>query len=305
VLGISFALLLSGLVPCIGQQPSGPPTLENLVQSDEVDDATNAADAEGTPARPAGTLARPKEGVQHRDLDKAWAEYDAAVAKAAEGIRAAITKQFDRAAEDGKLELAEKWQAIGAAFEKEGALPKEKETEKEVKNASEAFARASESLKKAYEQAKKTLTMDKKLAEARAAWDEWTGLAAEAVPLKPNKWVQPKNDGDWQKAQGKILTVDSRKGSRNPMATGIFLQKGQMCWVAAHPDDKWKRGGGWPLSDFQGDLPLCIELGGAVAKVADGPFRASKPCELRLFSDDEGATDNSGAIRVKVVIVEP
>lgn len=309
VLGLSFALLLTGRVPCLGQQPSGPQTLENLVRSDEGEDGPatddDAADAEGTPVRPAGTLARPKDGVQHPNLDKAWTEYDAAVAKAAEGIRAAITKQFDRAAEDGKLELAEKWQAIGAAFEKEGALPKEKESEKEVKNASEAFARASESLKKAYEQVKKALTMDKKLAEARAASDEWTGLAAgTAVPLKPNKWVQPKNDDAWQKTQGKILTVDSRKGSRNPMATGIYLQKGQMCWVAAHPDDKWNRGRGWPFSDFRGGLPLCIALGGVVAKVADGPVRASRPCELRLFCDDVEAADNAGSIRVKVILAD-
>jgi len=194
MLDLSFALLLTGLVPCLGQQPSGPQTLENVVQPDEGEDATatddDAADAEATPARPAGTLVRPAGGVQHPDLDMAWAEYDGAVAKAAEGLRTAITKQFDRARGEGELELAEKWQAIGSAFEKDGVLPKEKEIDKDVKAAAAAFARASESLKKAYEQAKKTLTIDGKLPEARAAWDEWTGLAAVApVPLKPNEWI--------------------------------------------------------------------------------------------------------------------
>jgi len=193
-LQFAITLLLTGWVPCLGQQPSGPQTLEKLVRSDEGEDGPatddDAADAEATSARPTGTLARPKDGAQHPELDKAWAEYDGAVAKAAEGISKAITNQFEAERKKGALELAEKWQAIGTAFKKSGALPKEKETEKQVKTATAAFTRASNSLKEAYEQVTRTLTMDGKLAEARAARDEWKSLAAGAVAtLRPNEWA--------------------------------------------------------------------------------------------------------------------
>ena len=115
-------------------QQSGPATLEGLLNSGEAQEATAAAGsdaADAGPKRPAGTVTRPKDGVQHPDLDKAWADYDAAVTKAAEGIRAAINKQFDAATAKGDLDAAEKWQVLGEKFEKAGELPAETETKKD------------------------------------------------------------------------------------------------------------------------------------------------------------------------------
>jgi tetratricopeptide (TPR) repeat protein len=161
--------------PCLAQQPAGPRTLENLLNSDNAQKPAAAAEADATnagPKRPAGTVARPADGVQHPDLDKAWAEYDAAVTKAAEGIQAAINKQFDAATTKGDLDAAEKWQAALEKFEKAGEVPAESETKAAVSSAASEYKKAREELSKAYETVVKALTMDKKIAEAKAARDE-------------------------------------------------------------------------------------------------------------------------------------
>jgi hypothetical protein len=168
VLGVGF--------PLYAQAQSGPATLENLVNSPE---------AQGTPAvpevapkRPAGTVVRPKDGVQHPDLDKAWAEYDAVVTTAAEGIKAAISKQFDAATAKGDLDAAEKWQTALEKFEKAGEVPIETETKATVNAALGDYKKAREELGKAYESVVKALTMEKKIAEAKAVRGELAGFTS-------------------------------------------------------------------------------------------------------------------------------
>ncbi len=162
--------------PCVGQESPGPATLENLVNSDEAKGPDAVPEAEAPPAgpkRPAGTVTRPKDGVQHPDLDKAWAEYDAVVTNAAEGIRAALTKQFDAATAKGDLDAAEKWQAALEKFEKAGEVPSQSEAKSAVSAAVADYKKAREELSKAYESVVKSLTMEKKIAEAKTARDEW------------------------------------------------------------------------------------------------------------------------------------
>jgi hypothetical protein len=117
-------------------------------------------------------VARPEGGVQHPDLDKAWAEYDAVVAKAAEGIKAAITKQFDAATSKGDLDAAEKSQMALEKFEKAGELPTDKETKTPASEAAAGLRQAGEELVAAYEAVVKNVTMEKKIAEAKVVRDE-------------------------------------------------------------------------------------------------------------------------------------
>lgn len=323
-LAMVVAVILGAVcVPsALAQQPTGPATLENLLKPDEAPKPpaapkANAADA--GPARPAGTLVRPKDGVQHPDLDKAWAEYDAAVAKATEGIKAVIAQQFDAATSKGDLDAAEKWQAIGEQFEKKGELPGESATKVAVSAAVADYKRASAALAKAYESVVKSLTIEQKIDEAKAVRDEarTVAKAREALSVTAGKVVcsQPKSDDEWQKVGGKILTVDAKRNSVNPVATGIKLQTGQRCWVAAHPDDKWQGGGSkqGQFTNFRGYerggwMALFAEVGGVVVPVSNGPIRAGKSCELRLFCEDgatpEASANNSGEVRVKVVVLE-
>jgi hypothetical protein len=163
-------------------QPRGPATLENLLN------ANVAPVAEGQPAvegasRPAGVVVRPADGIQHPDIDKAWAEYDAVILKVGEEIRAAISKQFDAATAKGNLDAAEKWQAVLEKFEKGGEIPSETETKAAVNAAVADYKKAKEELAAAYESVVKALTIEKKIVEAKAAREELHSLSkTSSVP---------------------------------------------------------------------------------------------------------------------------
>jgi len=178
---VSCVLVLGGSLRGMAQQQQqqrqqlGPRTLDGLLNSGEAQTPTASAEAGVTdagPKRPAGTVTRPKDGVNHPDLDKAWADYDAAVTKAAEGIRAAIAKQFDAATAKGALDEAEKWQNAMGKFEKAGELPSEKEAKTAVRAAAADYNKASDELTKAYEAVVKALTIEKKITDAKAVRDE-------------------------------------------------------------------------------------------------------------------------------------
>jgi hypothetical protein len=170
---VAYVVVLGVAFPCFAQAPSAPTTLENLV---------NAPDAQGTPAvsegadlgpmRHAGPVARPKDGVQHPDLDKAWAEYDAAVTKAAERIRLAITKQFNTATAKGDLNAAEKWQTIGDKFEKDGQVPSQAAVKAAIIAPLAELQKAKDELAHSYESVIKALTVEKNIPEAQRVRDE-------------------------------------------------------------------------------------------------------------------------------------
>lgn len=205
-------VVLGVTCPCVGQESPGPRTLENLVNSGEAQEtpAVEAEEADSGPKRPSGTVARPKNGVQHPDLDKAWAEYDAVVAKAAEGIKAAITKQFDAATEKGDLDAAEKWQAALDNFDKDGALPSGSETKVAVSVAVADYKSAKDDLSSAYEAVVKSLTMEKKIAEGKAARDEGRLLMGAEKAAGDQKQIAPIAKPHTRVPEGKyhMLTED-------------------------------------------------------------------------------------------------
>ena len=166
-----FVLLLVGFVPCLGQQPSGTVTLDNV--------ASTAESPEPEGPRPQGTIVRTANGAQHPDLDKAWAEYDAAVAKVTESIKAAITKQFDAATSNGDLDGAEKWQTTLEKFENAGELPVASETKAAVTAAVADYKKHRAELTKAYEAVVKALTVEKKIADAKMVRNEQNRLARD------------------------------------------------------------------------------------------------------------------------------
>lgn len=183
--GFACVLVLCGTVQSFAQPPKGPRTLEGLVNSDDAQTPAASKEADTSPKRPVGTVTRPKDGAQHPDLDKAWADYEAAVAKVTESIKAAIAKQFDAATAKGDLDAAEKWQVIGEKFEKAGELPTDKEAKTAVSAAVADYKKARDEVSKAYEAVVKSLTMEKKIAEAKAVRDENETLKialADTVP---------------------------------------------------------------------------------------------------------------------------
>jgi hypothetical protein len=172
----------------VAQQVPGRATLEPLVNSPDSQSAPVVpAAAESGGKRPAGIAARPKDGVSHPDLDTAWAEYDQTVAKVAESIKAAILKQFNAAAEKGDLDTAERWQTALENFAKAGDVPSELETKGAVSAAVADYKKAKDELGKAYETVVKTLTMEKKIAEAKAIRAELRALELEPVVSNDGK----------------------------------------------------------------------------------------------------------------------
>jgi hypothetical protein len=175
------------LTACFAQNTSGRATLEDLINADQPKNSVALVEPEVTaavPTPPAGVVARPKDGVKHPDLDRAWAVYDAAVSKVAAGVRAAITKQFDAATSKGDLDAVLKWQHALDRFEATGELPAEKETKAAINTAVADYRKSREELALAYEPVVKALTMEKKIAEARAARDESRDLASNADPAR-------------------------------------------------------------------------------------------------------------------------
>jgi hypothetical protein len=186
----AYMLVLGIAFPCWAQNPPGPRTLERRLKSGEAQGTSAASGAEAanaSPMRPAGIATRRNNGVQHPDLDKAWAKYSAIVSKAAEEIRAVFLKQFDAATAKGNLDAAEKWQAALAKFEKTGEMPTANETKAAVNAALADYKKATEDLSKEYEAVIKALTMDKRIAEAKVARDECEAFQLKGSPPKPPK----------------------------------------------------------------------------------------------------------------------
>jgi len=212
----AWIVLLVFACPCVAQETE---TLDDLAARSELAKTSNnpqAGDAKAAAIRPAGTLTRPKDGVQHPDLDKAWAEYDASVSKVTASIKAATTKQFDAAAAKGDLDTAEKWQATLEKFEKTGELPTEKETKMAVSAAVVEYKKAKEELGTAYESVVKALTMEKKIAEAKAVRGEHTTLDTMAsVPKRvleqPSEKKVPQDPQEFKGAIDLLRGLDMKR----------------------------------------------------------------------------------------------
>lgn len=178
-MGLTFAIAVAfmggNLSHCLAQQAPDPATLENLLKPEEVqkrpaNPETKATDAD--PVHPAGTFVRPKDGLQHPDLEKAWVEYDTAVKKASEGIKTAIAKQCEAVMAKGNLDAAEKWQATLRKFETAGEMPEAGATKAAVNAAATEYKKANDELTKAYEAVVRALTKEKRIDLARAANSE-------------------------------------------------------------------------------------------------------------------------------------
>jgi hypothetical protein len=129
---VSCVIVFDGSLPGFAQQQqTGPATLENLL-GDEVTaptqrpvavDATDPAATAVPAGRIHGAIARPKDGVQHPDIDAAWAEYDKQIETAAQAIEQAIEKELNAAAAAGDLDAALIWKTAGEQFRKDGRIP--------------------------------------------------------------------------------------------------------------------------------------------------------------------------------------
>lgn len=290
--GLAFALVPGACAPSLAQQPAGPATLENLLRADDaqqpadppVDEATDAG-----PKPPAATVDRPKDGVRHPELDKAWADYGTAVANVSASIRAVLAKQFDAATAKGDLDAAVKWQEAQEKFEAAGELPADAEIKAAMSAAAAGYRKAREELAKAYEGVVKSLTMEKRLAEARAARDEARGLAKDRMETRQST-AQPERKKTRDKTVDLLGMVDPARdavmGRWTKQADGSvgFAQQGS-------PNGKLEI----PFQPTTGEYDLLVEvdvLGGArhvvLYVVVDG--------QSRFFILKPGSVENLGYV---------
>lgn len=204
----SLARLLVGIAitrPGFAQTSPGPEALKTLPRSEDVSESVAAPEVDQSATshrRTAGSLTRPQDGVRHPKLDKAWDEYDAIVIKAADRIRAAISKQFEAATAKGDLDAADKWQTSLKTFEHAGEIPTDSEIKSVVAAAASDHKQATSQLTRTYEAVVKALTMEKKIAEAKAARGELAALTTQenATPLnvatRVGKRKPPRQPGD-------------------------------------------------------------------------------------------------------------
>lgn len=210
---------------CHAQQANGEATLEGRLNSDEAQKpaasaAAAAAEPDAGPKRPFGVAARPGDGVQHPDLDKAWAYYEEAVGKVTEEVRAALAKLFDAAAAKGDLDAAEKWQKALEEFEQLGKLPTESEAKAAVSRAAADYKKASDELAKAYDVVVKALTMGKRIADAKVVRDEAIAVLASSAKL------------DTSSTTGSNDKAKKVKGADGWPEVGNYTYKNDSGWTA-------------------------------------------------------------------------
>ena len=232
----AVAVLLGVTCPHFAKAQSDPATLEKLVNSPEAQGSPTVPESEDSgPDRPAGTLVRPKDGVQHTDLDKAWAEYHETVSKAADGIKVAIKKQFDVTTAKGDLDAAEKWQAALEKFEKTGEVPLEDETKAAVNATASGYSRAKQGLSKAYEAMTKSLTKEKKITEAKAARAELRMLAdtqssrASVGETTPNRMCRLASENSEQKVKWVSTISRSVCKGKNLQMVSLCMPQNREC----------------------------------------------------------------------------
>jgi len=146
-------------------------------------DATAQAAAGPLPSgRIQGAAARPKDSVQHPDLDAAWAEYDEQIETAAKAIEQAIEKELNAAAAAGDLDAALKWKTAGEQFKKDGRIPEGMEGAKpQGRPKPRLVAEARGRLAKAYEAVEKELVKSLDLEKAKQVRSEreWLSQAVD------------------------------------------------------------------------------------------------------------------------------
>lgn len=266
--------------PCSAEQESRGQTLaeQSKANADAPGQSTPVPEVDRAPPAPVrleGTVARPKNGVRHPDLDEAWAEYDLIVAKVTEDIRAAIKKEWQGAVNKGDLDTAEKWEGIGKKFESEGECDLEKELGAIGKKSVLKLKSAHAALEKAYDSVVKALTREKKLPQAKAAKSELAGLSATVQAAAKEKQTQKATAmfvGAWKWPDGT---------SEEVRADGAWVTRGD-------PNDRWS--GSWVL-ELQDPKGICVirtTIGGRKGKVIERWY--ADPTNPNVLRKEDGLT---------------
>jgi hypothetical protein len=102
----------------------------------------------------------------------------------------------------------------------------------------------------------------------------------------------------WSAIPAAVLEIDALE-ARNPV--GIRINAGDLYFIAPHPNDTWKGGGGPEAYNWKGKadgwMKLIIRCG---EKVNEGLF-VTETGSLTIGPSDDRCEDNVGQIRVKIM----
>ncbi len=234
---LSVAMLFGRFIPCLAQPlPPRPQTLGGLLNStDEPQGRAEQRAPEKIPPSPSLAIPRSKNGLKHPDLDKAWGEYEAAVEKATNKLKAALTKQFDAATTKGDLDAAEKWQSAVERFTTRGEVPDDGAMQAAVQAAVVDCKKSREVLLAVYDAVIKSLTKDKRITEAK--------LAKEEIANASDAWAAQGQAKGVQAAEPRIFTFDLRQPvAENTRQTNAAIHKepfGAIVYWAPQETGKW------------------------------------------------------------------
>ena len=132
------------------------------------------------------------------DYDTMWADYEEAIKKATDSVKAALDKQIAKATDEGELELVEAWDGMKKQFAESGKLewdtspkaplewkkkypkiPYPRDMNEAVRSASSGVASARAKLEEGYAQLVKSYTKAKNISRAMAMRDEGSATAAD------------------------------------------------------------------------------------------------------------------------------
>jgi hypothetical protein len=177
-------------------------------------------------------LVEPREGDPLQEYyDKMWAEYEQAIAKAKDGVTAALDKQIAKATDSGELEHVKGWERMRKQFADQGTLdlafspkaavdvtnpqklPYPREMTEAVRKAIPLVARAKEELEGGYTYLVRAYTKDKNTTRANALTSEFAGLGKPPTTPKghPQKTINllanvPDGEsGTWKMEDGALI----------------------------------------------------------------------------------------------------
>ena len=263
VLAVAGVLVLGGSLRGLAQQQTGPRTLEGLLKQDRESparrpsavDATEPVAPVAVPAgRISGAVARPKDGVQHPDLDAAWTEYDKQIETAAKAIEQSIERELSKAAKAGDLDAALKWKTAGEQFKKAGRIPEGMEgtkpqgrpkprPTKQNPSQQSLVVEAQGRLEKVYEAVEKELVKSLDLEKAKQVRSERESLAPVGGNSAPAPLVVVIEAKNYKAASPKAAFVgswqnDDNKNLEEIRADGAYI-------VNRDPRNEWS--GTWVL----------------------------------------------------------
>ena len=265
------------------------------------------------PLLPHSADASDRDVPVRKDLGQARAAYNLASDQADAELLKALKRTFEYYADLGDIDQVN---VVLAAIEKldhEGAA--DLEGVPTLKKSREVWANARRAaylrFVAAFHEAIKAHTRARDFDRANALRRELE-LRGNGTWLDFARMTQPQTAEEWEHLPGVVFDVPGATNESSPLVPDIEIGEGQKLFVAAHPGDKWAKGGGTKrgvLCNYRGYsnrgnwMRMMVRIGDDEKRVVNDSYVfAAGPGKLLLFANDDKPRGNHGSIRAKILI---